>query len=77
MGRTKCLAIFLSFFLLVTCNNIQCRPIARITNHTLHSDESINHSNPKLGGSSPSLTEPKNSGPSPGEGHAVVHNEHN
>uniref|UniRef100_A0A3Q7F8B4 Uncharacterized protein n=1 Tax=Solanum lycopersicum TaxID=4081 RepID=A0A3Q7F8B4_SOLLC len=77
MGTTKSLAIFLTFFLLVTC--IQCRPI------TNHPNESINNSNShnqrmkvhQLGGSSVSLTEAKNSGPSPGEGHNVVHNEHN
>ncbi|KAJ8546321.1 hypothetical protein K7X08_018904 [Anisodus acutangulus] len=85
MDRAKFLAVFLSF-LLVTC--IQCRPIARITNHSLHS-ESIKHSNPQsgdhnqgmkvhqLGGSSLSLIEAKNSGPSPGEGHAVAHGAHN
>ncbi|KAK4367472.1 hypothetical protein RND71_011264 [Anisodus tanguticus] len=85
MDRSKILAVFLSF-LLVTW--IQCRPIARITNHSLHS-ESIKHSNPQsgdhnqgmkvhqLGGSSLSLIEAKNSGPSPGEGHAVAHGAHN
>lgn len=76
MGRTKCSAIFLCFFLLLTCN-IQCRPISRITNDTLHPEESIKPKVHKLGGSSSFLTEAKNSGPSPGEGHGAVHKRHN
>ncbi|KAK6798744.1 hypothetical protein RDI58_006447 [Solanum bulbocastanum] len=52
---------------------IQCRSI------TNHSNESIKRSNShnqrmevhQLGGSSVSITEAKNSGPSPGEGHNV------